>query len=97
MGRVIIHHAGKFAEWSSVVDAPTTNPMTREEFEAYYVKKYGTSSQNQMAERLDRAELNGSSCLEGTSFEDVVFCNRAGPEESDLSVEQLQKWMETAT
>lgn len=93
MGRIILHYEGKFAEWSTVVDAPTTPPMDEKAFEADYIKQYGTSSLREFEQRMERAKKYGSSLHDGSSFADVVSINRAGHNEAEMTLEQLQQWM----
>ena len=84
MPKFIVHHDGYFFEWSTVVDAPTTYGMRREEFEAYYRERYGTEGERELPERLGRALHHGTSSINPTSAEDLIAVNRAGPGESDL-------------
>lgn len=93
MGRGIIHHQGKFAEWSTISDAPVSVPMNREAFEAFYLRRYGEAGVEGLAERLDRAVATGTSFLGVGTFADAVFLNRMGPNETELSWKQVQAWM----
>lgn len=79
MPRFIIHHDGYFLEWSTVVDAPVSYGMRREEFEEYYLAEHGRSGMLELAARLERAERNGTSAIPFTSVESLTSLNRAGP------------------
>lgn len=79
----------KYLEWSTIVDAPTTYGVTLDEFKYYYLKRYGTEGFKDLQERLDRADKTGSSCAYGTTLEDTISGNRAGPNETELSLEQI--------
>lgn len=89
MARFIVKIDGKYLEWSTVVDAPVTYGMTREEFEAYYRFNYGESWMEHLPERMARVEANGTSSFNCTSIEDVIAGNRAGDGEQELTLEQI--------
>lgn len=89
MPKFIVHHDGRFFEWSEVIDAPTTRAMTRAEFEAYYRDRHGWEGAERLPERLDRAAANGTSAHTPTSAEDLVSINRAGPNETELSFDEV--------
>jgi hypothetical protein len=71
-----------YVEWSSVVDAPTSWVHDR----AAAVGAWG-------ADRIGRADTNGTSILDGypagSTPEEIVRQNRAGPQGSTLTVEQV--------
>lgn len=91
MPKFIAHHDGWFFEWSTIVDAPTTEAMTREEFEQYYRDEYGRQAMDTLPQRLSRAIETGSSSLDGDSLADLVSGNRAGPDETELSLDGIIK------
>lgn len=76
-----------FMLWSTIVDAPTTYAVPREDFVAWYLEQYGTTSADELKKRMARAETHGSSV--GHSLEDVIAGNRAGPGESTLTLEEI--------
>ena len=69
----------RYLEWSTVVDAPVT---------AYYRDRYGSDSDDAFAARMARVEATGVSARDCT-VRDVVDYNRAGPNESTLTMKQL--------
>lgn len=89
MGRYILHHEGLFFEWSTVVDAPVTQAMSEAEFRSYFLRLHGDHLESDLDERLTRAKATGCSAREGYSLADIVSHNRAGPNESCLSVEEV--------
>ena len=89
MPKYICHHASKFFEWSTIVDAPVTQAMTREEFEAYYGEQYGGQGLADLPERLDRAVRNGTSSMQPMSLESLVQGNRAGPDKTELKFREI--------
>lgn len=79
----------KYCEWSTVVDAPVSMIFTMEQFRRYYRRQYGEASMEELPKRLARAEETGCSALSGCTAEDLIRCNRAGPDESELTLEQI--------
>lgn len=86
MGRAIIYAGGVFFEWSTVVDAPISTAMSRTEMHDYLLREYGRHDKPD--ERLDRAEKFGTSAFDST-LEGLISVNRAGPNESRLSLEEI--------
>lgn len=90
MGRCIAYHDGLFLEWSSVVDAPVTFGMTEAELRKHIAEHYGTEGLRVADSRIERAKRVGTSYLDNNeSFDDLVSFNRAGPNETQLTKEQL--------
>lgn len=79
-----------FANWSTMVDAPTSRAMTRDEFVAEYVHEYGMSGARELPLRLERAERNGTSAMGlDESLAGTVWLNRAGPRGEQLTLPGL--------
>lgn len=91
MGRFICHHEGHFFDWSTIVDAPVTSAMTREEYEDFYRERHGSEGMRELPARLERAMKNGTSCVDGycSSLESLVVGNRAGPGEGEATLAQV--------
>jgi len=93
MPKIICHLPnGNFLEWSTVVDAPTTYGMPRGEFDQYALQCYGSNYfENEHPIRMKRALENGTSSHPpiGVSFEKLAAHNRAGPNESCLSIDEI--------
>jgi len=92
MGRFICKLEGKYFEYSTIVDAPITRPMTLERFSAYYRDEYGASGSQDFAERLARADAKGTSSHLADSFEEVILLNRAGDGETAWTLDQFKRW-----
>lgn len=77
--------------WSTVVDAPISDGMRLSEFKKYYESKYGASKNtlSELKERLGRVEETGTSARGYASAEELIKSNRAGPNESCLTIEQI--------
>lgn len=93
MGRFLVHHDGKFLEWSTVVDAPVTFGMSPSELRAYVRDRYGSEGVETLDDRMARAVAHGTSCrAPAYSFDDIVEGNRAGANETELSRAELVKF-----
>lgn len=80
-----------FGEWSTIVDAPLSSLMSRERFVEWYLVTCGRDGTGDLPERLARAESVGTSLLSGTTLDDLLVCNRAGPNERPLTKAQIIK------
>lgn len=79
-----------YLEWSSIVDAPVTYGVSLDEFKDYYLQKYGSSSSQELQERLVRVQETGTSdMLDRSPVEKWTAFNRAGKDERKLSYKQL--------
>ncbi len=96
MGKFIVKLEGHYFEWSSVVDAPVTEPMTLADFTEYYQREYGAAGLHGLQHRLDEVEMKGTSALLYDSVEELLSGNRAGPNESELSLDALKRWARRA-
>jgi hypothetical protein len=78
-----------YLEWSSISDSPTTFGMTRAEFEEYYREEYGERGMRELSARMARVVADGTSDFSDESAEDTIRFNRAGKDETRLTVEQI--------
>jgi hypothetical protein len=92
MGSYILRLEDKYLIWASVVDAPTTKAMTREELEKYYREEYGNSSMHEFELRMARVDQKGTSAYDDACAMNTMGCNRAGPGEATLSYQQIVDW-----
>lgn len=84
------HGRDYYLEWSTIVDAPVTDGMTREEFMEYYKNRYGTAAmEREFGERMARVDATGTSSRIDSSAADVWKHNRAGQEETSLDLEGI--------
>lgn len=82
MGRAIIFDDGVYFEWSTVVDAPVTWAMSREEMLEHRIR--GGQRAWEAEASLQRAEANGTSYVDGISLDSLRQHNRAGENETHL-------------
>jgi len=78
-----------YLEWSTVVDAPTVFGMSLEEFKEYYKDEYGRQGMWDFDKRLERVEAKGTSSMMHNSVEEVISGNRAGKDETELTLKQI--------
>ncbi len=90
MGRFIVELApGKYVEWSSVVDAPVTYVMTETELVQYVREEYGEAGVRELPARMERVKAKGTNALTYKSADNVIRVNRAGPNETEITREQI--------
>jgi hypothetical protein len=78
-----------FLIWSTIVDAPITEAMTKEALYEWFEDEYGYSKDNpHLKGALERAEKTGTSAG-GETPEMVISCNRAGHDETFLPYEEI--------
>jgi len=81
----------KYLMWSTVVDAPTTYIMSRQEMIDYMITNAVTQATDDAEQSLKRADENGTSWQAGSrqTFDDLIVANRAGKNEERLTKEEL--------
>ena len=89
MSHFIIKLQEWYFNWSSVVDAPITYRMTLEELTAYIQFQYGEQGARELSKRLDRVERKGTSAFLYESAEEVISGNRAGENETELTLDEI--------
>jgi len=90
MPRFIVRLAeDKYVEWSTIVDAPVTFIVSREQMLQYLDSWHGHSSYAENRARLDRADKNGTSAMSPLSMEELIRENRAGEKEKCISLEEI--------
>ncbi len=82
---------GRHVEWSTVVDAPATTSMSDAELEEWHLKVFGEREHQNWPERLARLKANGTSLVSQTTAEDAAACNRAGPDETEISLAEIAR------
>ena len=89
------HHVIKlekyYLEWSTVLDAPITIGTTLARFKTYYRRKYGSEGIKYLQERMYRLEEKSIASSYYNYADDLIKCNRAGPDETCLKVGELIK------
>ena len=90
MGRTIIKIKDKFFEWSTIVDAPVTYGMDENELRSYIKDEYGNAGLEDLPKQLQRVQEKGASWHdEDYDLEQTVMCNRAGENESCISLDEI--------
>jgi hypothetical protein len=78
--------------WSTVVDAPVTDGVSREQFEEVYREEYGRQGMTEFVARMARVDKKGTSSMIDESAESLISFNRAGPDESLLSYDEVVRF-----
>lgn len=89
MARTIVKLNGYYLEFSSVVDAPVTFGMSLADFKLYYQEAYGSDGMRELDAQLERVEAKGTSSFIDASAADAMSFNRAGPNESCLTLDEI--------
>lgn len=89
MGRCILKIKDYYLEWSSVVDAPVSAGMKRDDFKKYYRREYGESGMLDFERRMMTADAVGSTW--GETAAEVIRGNRAAPHEKSLSLDEIYR------
>lgn len=91
MGFIVKLDGDKYIEWSRVVDAPMSYIMSRKEMYNHLIeqREKTLASKESSEERLVRADKYGTSLIGKTSVEEIISFNRAGDNESCLSLEEI--------
>jgi len=89
MPNAIIKIKDKYFEWSTVVDAPVTYGMTKDELYEYIKERYGREGLQELPERLARVEKFGTSFHWNTTLDELFESNRAGEDETYLTKEEI--------
>ena len=79
-------------EWSTIVDGPLTEPLTRKQMIEHLQVEYGREGTRDLEERLKRLDEKGTSSMFDKDARSAVAGNRAGPNESEISYEDLVAW-----
>lgn len=88
MSHYILYYQGRYNVYSTGSESPVFNrSVSREELVEYIRKKEGQDGLDELPQRLKRAFETGSSVIgEGEDLESAIICNRAGPDETNLSL-----------
>jgi hypothetical protein len=86
MARFIAEFGGKYCEWSTIVDGPTTHLMSEAELREFIADRYGDAGLELLPEQMERVRKTGCS-LRKWEKKDLLGFNRAGPDESHLRTE----------
>jgi len=83
----------RFFLWSTFVDAPVSYACSIAELEDYYRDMYGQAGMGALPARIERAISKGTSSFIDESLHDLVRGNRAGPDETELTYDELIEYI----
>ena len=84
-----------YMEWSTIVDAPMSALMPREQFVRYYMERYQDEYEDRnharrhLDRRIARASARGTNAHSGVSAEQLLACNSAGLNEKALTPSEM--------
>lgn len=87
MPKFIVKIKDSYFEWSTITGSPVTYAMDRKGMASYLTVRYGTS--HDAEGRLKRVDKKGHSMFDSGSLEDLISFNRAGPDESSISIDEI--------
>ena len=88
MAQLIIHKDGAYNFYTTIADgACYESALTLEELKMIVKFESGVNGLRELPERLDRAHKTGCSSLRGETLEECIRCNRAGENETTLTVD----------
>lgn len=90
MSNYILHKDGAYQLYSTVSDGPVfEQAITQEQLRAYLRAQWGQVAIDELPERLERAHVKGTSSHIDDSLADCIWCNRAGPYETEMSLDDF--------
>lgn len=90
MPQLILHKDGAYNLYTTVADgACYESALTLEQLEEALRFEGGQRAIDELPARLERAHRTGCSAMSGETLEDCISCNRAGPNETRLTVEEF--------
>lgn len=93
MGRPLIRveteHGERFLQWSTIVDAPVSYGMTEDQLREYIKEEYGNEGLRDLAGRIARCREKGTSSFVHESLGEMLWLNRAGPDETEATLEEI--------
>lgn len=89
MPHYIVKLKNMYMEYSTQSDAPTTSLMPLDQLKEVLKEQTIKRFEEDFKYRIERADRHGTSRMSPCSAEDMLACNRAGADESKLSVDEL--------
>lgn len=90
MPSYIIHKDGVYNLYTTVADGPWfVHGITLEQLQEITKEEFGASGLRDLPDRLERAHKTGCSAISGETLEECIRCNRAGPKESRIPVDEF--------
>ena len=90
MAQLILHKDGAYNLYTTVADrACYESALTLEQLEQVIRLDHGDQGMRDLPARLERAHKIGCSSMDGETLEECISCNRAGPNETELTVAEF--------
>jgi len=90
MPQLILHKDGAYNLYTTVADgACYESALTLEQLEEVMRFEGGQRAIEALPARLERAHRTGCSSMRGETLEECIACNRAGPNEANMPVDEF--------
>ena len=90
MANLILHKDGSYNIYTTIAEgACYESALTLEQLEEVIHFDHGEQGMRDLPARLERAHKTGCSSMRGETLEECISCNRAGPNETELSVAEF--------
>lgn len=90
MTTLILHKDGAYNIYSTVSDnCLYGKALTLDDLKEKIIIHYGEFGMLELPRRLERAHATGCSSIHNETLEDCIQCNRAGPNETELTEEEF--------
>jgi hypothetical protein len=99
MPRLILHKDGAYNLYTTVADGPCyERALTLDELQEVLRLEGGQAAIDALPARLERAHKTGCSSIDGETLEECITCNRAGPDESEVPLDEfVRRWLTLPT
>jgi len=90
MANMILHKNGAYNLYTTIAEgACYESPLTLKQLTEHIQRELGEAGLRELPQRLERAHKTGCSSMHGETLERCISCNRAGPNETHLSVDEF--------
>jgi hypothetical protein len=89
MPRFAIKIKDRFFLWSTIVDAPISYATDKDGILSVMCREF-PNQENAVREHVERADLTGCGDMY-YSLDEVISGNRAGPDETELTIDEIYK------
>lgn len=95
MPQLILHNTGAYQLYTTVADGPCyEQALTLEQLREVIELDFGQRGLEVLPERLERAHKTGCSSVNGLTLAECIAGNRAGPNETELPLDEfVRRWV----
>lgn len=95
MPTLILHNDGAYQLYGTIADGPYySHALTLEQLKDALREEGGQAAIDSLPARLERAHKFGCSSVLGMTLAECIECNRAGPNETTVPVDEfIRRWV----